>query len=147
MRASRFNNWCWSISFFLITGCAATAQITNTPRSSIEQELLVRALDRALAKLDTQKLTDKTVAIDFYGLTPDKDFAREYFTAWLQSQRVRVTSDPRLAQVNLKVFASVLAVVRANHSWARPRLQSRSSALRCLRFRYLKISNTAATLK
>ena len=110
MRASRLNNWCWSISFFLITGCAATAQITNTPRSSIEQELLVRALDRALAKLDTRKLTDKTVAIDFYGLTPDKDFAREYFTAWLQSQRVRVSSDPRLAQVNLKVFASVLAV-------------------------------------
>jgi hypothetical protein len=69
----------------LLAGCAATAQITNTPRSSIEQELLVRALDRAMAKLDVQKLTDKTVAIEFYGLTPDKDFAREYFTAWLQA--------------------------------------------------------------
>jgi hypothetical protein len=69
----------------LLAGCAATAQITNTPRSSLEQELLVRALDRAMAKLDTRELTDKKVMIDFYGLTPDKDFAREYFTAWLQA--------------------------------------------------------------
>lgn len=79
-------------------------------RSSLEQELLVRALERAMANLDTQKLTDKTVAVDFYGLTPDKDFAKEYFTAWLQAQRVRVAPDPQLAQLHLKVFASVLAV-------------------------------------
>ena len=86
MKRSRFENFCWSVSFFLLAGCAATAQITNTPRSSLEQELLVRALDRAMAKLDTRELTDKTVMIDFYGLTPDKDFAREYFTAWLQAR-------------------------------------------------------------
>jgi hypothetical protein len=85
MKRNRLKNFCWWISFLLLTGCAASAQITNTPRSSIEQELLVRALDRAMAKLDVQKLTDKTVAIEFYGLTPDKDFAREYFTAWLQA--------------------------------------------------------------
>jgi hypothetical protein len=94
----------------LLTGCAASAQITNTPRSSIEQELLVRALDRAMANLDVQKLADKTVAIECYGLTPDKDFAREYFTAWLQAQRVRIASNSRRAQLKLKVFASVLAV-------------------------------------
>ncbi|HEY1236268.1 MAG TPA: hypothetical protein VGH22_23010 [Candidatus Binatia bacterium] len=110
MKRNRFKNPCWWILFLLLTGCAASAQITNTSRSSIEQELLVRALDRAMAKLDVQQLIGKTVAIEFYGLTPDKDFAREYFTAWLQAQRVRVTSDSRLAQLKLKVFASVLAV-------------------------------------
>jgi hypothetical protein len=110
MKRKRLRNFCWWISFLLLTGCAASAQITNTPRSSIEQELLVRALDRAMAKLDVQQLTDKTVAIEFYGLTPDKDFAREYFTAWLQAHRVRITSDSRLAQLKLKVFASVPAV-------------------------------------
>ena len=70
----------------------------------------MRALDRAMANLDVQKLADKTVAIEFYGLTPDKDFAQEYFTAWLQAQRVRIASDSRRAQLKLKVFASVLAV-------------------------------------
>ena len=81
MSIRRSANGCFCLLLFLLAGCAATAQITNTQRSSIEQQLLVRALERAMAGVDTQKLTDKTVAIDFYGLTPDKDFAREYFTA------------------------------------------------------------------
>lgn len=110
MWTSSFRNGSLSLLSFLLAGCAATAQITNTARSSIEQQLLVRALERAMAGVDTQKLKDKTVAVDFYGLTPDKDFAREYFTAWLQSQHVRVAPDSRLAQLRLKVFASVLAV-------------------------------------
>jgi hypothetical protein len=98
------------LAIFWLTGCAISSQITNTSRSSIEQELLVRALERAMARLDTQKLKDKSVAVEFYGLTPDKDFAREYFIAWLQTQQVRIASNPTQAQLRLKVFASVLAV-------------------------------------
>jgi len=99
--------------FCLVAGCALSNQITKTQRSSIEQALLIRALERAMSGLDTQKLKDKTVAVDFYGLTPDKDFAKEYFTAWLQSQRVPIAADPKQAQLRLKVFASVLAVDQA----------------------------------
>lgn len=110
MRASRFKNLPLFVVCFSLAGCAATAQITNTARSSIEQQLLVRALDRAMAGLDTQSLKDKTIAVDFYGLTPDKDFAKEYFTAWLQTQGVRIAADPKQAQLHLKAFASVLAV-------------------------------------
>ena len=93
-------------------GCAVSTQITNTPRSSIEQKLLVRALERALGGLDAQQFKGKVVAVEFYGLTPDKDFAREFFIAWLQSQRVRIAESPTPAQLRLKVFASVLAVDR-----------------------------------
>lgn len=93
-------------------GCAVSTQITNTPRSSIEQKLLVRALERALGGLDAQQFKGKVVAVEFYGLTPDKDFAREFFIAWLQSQRVRVAATSTQAQLRLKVFASVLAVDR-----------------------------------
>jgi hypothetical protein len=110
MPVNRFTNLSLCLSILLLAGCAVSNQITNTSRSSIEQELLVRAFERAMASLDTQKLKDKSVAVEFYGLTPDKDFAKEYFTAWLQSQRVRLASDPKQAQLRLKVFASVLAV-------------------------------------
>jgi hypothetical protein len=110
MPINRFTNLLLCLAIFLLAGCAVSNQITKTQRSSIEQELLVRAFERAMASLDTQKLKDKSVAVDFYGLTPDKDFAKEYFTAWLQSQRVRIASDPKQAQLRLKVFASVLAV-------------------------------------
>jgi hypothetical protein len=110
MPINRFTNLLLCLAIFLLAGCAVSNQITNTQRSSIEQELLVRAFERAMASLDTQKLKDKSVAVDFFGLTPDKDFAKEYFTAWLQSQRVRIANDPKQAQLRLRVFASVLAV-------------------------------------
>ena len=96
--------------FVLLAGCAVSTQITNTSRSSIEQRLLVRSLERALATLDTQQFRGKTVIVDFYGLTPDKDFAKEFFTAWLQGQHIRTANDPKDAQLRLKVFASVLGV-------------------------------------
>ena len=108
--SNRWQKLSFTVLFFFLAGCAATAQITNTARSSLEQELLIRALDRAMAKLDVRQLRDKTVTVDFYGLTPDKDFAKEYFTAWLQSQKIQIALDPKLAQLRLKVFASVLAV-------------------------------------
>jgi hypothetical protein len=94
----------------LLTGCAASAQITNTPRSSIEQRLLVSSLERALDAMDVQKFKGKTAAVDFYGLTPDKDFAKELLIAWLQAHEVEMATDPKKAEVHLKVFAPVLAV-------------------------------------
>ena len=94
----------------LLSGCAVSTQVTNTQRSTVEQRLLVRSLERALATLDAQQLREKTVTVDFYGLTPDKDFAKEFFVAWLQEQHVRVATDPKEAQLRLKVFASVLGV-------------------------------------
>jgi hypothetical protein len=84
--------------------------LRNTPRSSIEQRLLISSLERALATLDTQEFKGKTVTVDFYGLTPDKDFAKEFFTAWLQGQQVQIATEPNQAQLHLKVFAPVLAV-------------------------------------
>ena len=110
MLITRSKNLSLCVLFFLLAGCAASPRITNTPRSSTEQELLVRALERAMAGLDVQRIKDKTVAVDFYGLTADKDFAKEYFTAWLQAQRVRVAPDSKQAPLRLKVFASVLGV-------------------------------------
>jgi len=96
--------------FVLLTGCAVSTQISTTQRSSIEERLLVRSFERALASLDTQEFKGKTVAVDFFALSPDKDFTKEFFTAWLQGQQVQIATDPKQAQLHLKVFAPVLAV-------------------------------------
>jgi hypothetical protein len=96
--------------FVALSGCAVTSQITKTSRSTIEQRLLVSALDRALAGIDARQLHGKTVAVDFYGLTSDKDFAGQYFVAWLQSQGVKIAEDSKQAQLHLKVFAAALGV-------------------------------------
>jgi hypothetical protein len=50
--------------------------------------------------------------VEFYGLTPDKDFARGLFIARLQSQGARVPAVLAQAQLRLKVFAPVLSVDR-----------------------------------
>ena len=81
-------------AFFLMSACAVSTQITSTPRSSLEQRLLVRALERAIAGLDAQQFKGKTAAIDFFGLTADRDFAKEFVTAWFQSQGVRSPRTP-----------------------------------------------------
>jgi len=94
----------------LLTGCATSNQVSNTARSSIEERLLISSFEQALARLDTQEFKGKTVTVDFYGLTSDKDFAKEFFTAWLEEQQVQIATDPKQAQLHLKVFAPVLAV-------------------------------------
>ncbi len=98
---------------FGLEGCAVSPQITNTPRSSIEQELLVSSLGRGIETLDTQRLAGATVTVDLFALTPDKDFAKEFLIAWLQSHQVRIVTDPSEAQLHVKVFAPVLGVVQA----------------------------------
>jgi hypothetical protein len=94
----------------LLTGCAVSTKISTTGRSSIEERLLITYFERALATLDTHAFKGKTVTVDFFGLTADKDFAKEFFTAWLQEQQVQIATDPKQAQLHLKVFAPVLAV-------------------------------------
>ena len=95
--------------FIALAGCA-TVQVTNTARSSIEQRLLISSLERAMTALSTEPLQGKRVAIDFYGLTADKDFAKEFCTAWLQAKQVRLATDAREAELRLKIFAPVLGV-------------------------------------
>jgi hypothetical protein len=94
----------------LLAGCATSTQVGNTARSSIEQRLLTSSFEQALATLDTHEFKGKTVTVDFYGLTSDRDFAKEFFTAWLEEQQVQIATDPKQAQLHLKVFAPVLAV-------------------------------------
>jgi hypothetical protein len=93
-----------------LAGCAASTQIGSSAQSSIEQRLLFRSFERALATLDAQEFKGKTVAVDFYGLTGDKDFMKEFLIAWLQGKQVQIATDPKQAQLHLKVFAPVLAV-------------------------------------
>jgi hypothetical protein len=109
------------VSAFLVTSaCAVSTQITNTPRSTVEQRLLVRAMERALANLDAQRFKGKIVAIDFFGLTADKDFAKEFVTAWFQSQGVRIAGNSTEAQLHLKVFASALGVDQGQSFFGTP---------------------------
>ena len=53
----------------LLTGCATSIQVGNTPRSSIEERLLISSFERALTTLDTQEFKGKTVVFTIDGGT------------------------------------------------------------------------------
>lgn len=106
----------------LSTACT-TVRITGTTRSSVEQRLLVRSLERAAARLDTRSLAGRPVRIELYGLTPDHIFARDFFRARLEARGLRVTAGFD-ADVTLQVFATALAVDTAETLLGVPSMQA-----------------------
>jgi hypothetical protein len=92
-----------------LSAACTTVRITGTPRSSIEQRLLVRSLERAAARLDTSSLAGHLLRIEMFGLTSDSVFARDFLRARLETRGLRVTSGSD-ADVTLQIFATALAV-------------------------------------
>lgn len=109
----RFKNTLFLISAALCVltlGCS-TVRMTETPRSAREQQLLVLALERAVAQLDIQKFAGKKVVLDMYGLsTDDLPFAKEFVSVWLEHNGLQVVQHQMQADIRFKGFAKVLAV-------------------------------------
>lgn len=95
--------------YLLLVGCG-TARVTTTHRSGIEQQLLVRSLERAVAQLDIMGFEGRRVALELYAQTDDRAFAKDFITAWLEQQGVQVVSDREKSDLYLKIFASVLGI-------------------------------------
>ena len=56
--------------FFLAEGCALSPQITNTPRSTIEQELLVSSLERGFETLAGRNHRRDVDQLGFHASSP-----------------------------------------------------------------------------
>jgi len=83
---------------------------TATARSTIEQRLLSRSLERALAQLDVSPLHGKRVFIELDGLTADQVYARALVRAELRQRGVLVVGDASEAEARLEIIASGLGV-------------------------------------
>ena len=105
------------------SGCT-TARATATARSSIEQRLLVRSLERAAVRLDTTPLAGQRVRIDLFSLTNDTYCAREFMRARLETRGVRFAGPGEEADVTLQVFAAALAVDTADTLVGLPAMQA-----------------------
>lgn len=105
------------------TACT-TARVTATERSSIEQRLLVRSLERAAVQLDTASLAGQRVRIDLFTLTHDAFFAREFLRARLETRGVRFVGPSDEADVTIQMFATALAVDTADTLLGIPAMQA-----------------------
>jgi ABC-type glycerol-3-phosphate transport system substrate-binding protein len=100
-------------SALVLAGCSASAQVTHTARSAIEQRLLVQALYRSLRKLEVQPLQAKSASVEFYGLRADKDFAKELTIAWLQQRNINVVGEVQSSPRKEGKKAGTMAVARS----------------------------------
>jgi hypothetical protein len=92
----------------LTAACSMTP--TATARSTIEQRLLSRSLERALARLDVSALGGKRVFVELDGLTPDQVYARALVRAELRQRGVLVVGDASEAEARIQIIASGLGV-------------------------------------
>lgn len=106
----------------LAAGCSSR-HVTLTERSGIGQKVLVRSLERAAARLDVERLTGRSVALEVFALTKDERFTRESLTASLEQRGVRIVGDRAHADVALKVFATVVGVDRGETLFGIPAFQ------------------------
>src|SRR5919106_647614 len=104
------------------SGCT-TVRITGTTRSSVEQRLITRALERAAARLDTRPLQGRVVRLELYALTGDQSFAREFFRARLEARGIHVARGAD-GDVTLQVFAAAVAVDTAETLLGLPEMQA-----------------------
>ena len=100
-------------------GCSARV-VTLTDRSGVEQELLVRSLERAVARLDLTPLHGRRAVLEVFALTKDEAFAREFVTTRLQARGVQIVGAGAAADVRLRVFASILGVDRGETLFGLP---------------------------
>ena len=103
-------------------GCT-TVHITATPRSSVEQRLIVRSLERAVARLEPAPLAGRTVRLEVFGLTDDRAFAEEFAKAQLEARGIRIARGSDAPEVILRMFLAALAVDTAQTLLGLPTMQ------------------------
>jgi hypothetical protein len=112
-----------ALALGLLGTACTTVRITATERSSIEQRLLVRALERAAARLDMTPLVGRVVRLELFTLTKDQIFAREFLRARLEQRGLRVSTGGD-ADLMLQVFTAALAVDTSDTLVGLPAMQA-----------------------
>jgi hypothetical protein len=111
-----------TIALALLESGCTTVRVTPTERSSIEQRLLVRSLERAAARLDITPLVGRRLRLELFSLTKDQAFAREFLRARLEERGLHVTNGGD-ADLSVQVFTAAIAVDTAETFFGIPTMQ------------------------
>jgi len=94
-------------------GCSlsATPAPTHPPQpSGVVQQLLVRSLERALGRLDIERLKGQSVAVEVINQAGPETFIKEFVVTWLRARGVRVVTAAESPALRVKAFASALGL-------------------------------------
>ena len=103
------------VFFWSAAGCTVATHMSVTGRSGLEQRLLARSLERAVAQLYVQHFMNEPITVEVVTLTGPEihTFAEQFVRARLKEQGFDVVAENKDATVQLQIFASTLG---ANHN-------------------------------
>jgi len=107
----------------LCTAGCSYVLFTTHERTAIEQELVVRSIDRAIGSLNTNAITGHRAVFNLYGLTKDVDFAKALLSDHLRARGIQLVEAWESPEVRLDVFASVMGIDQTESLLGIPALQ------------------------
>ena len=94
------------LTCLVVGGCSLSPVPAATLPTGVTQQLLMRSLERALARLDLEDLRSKTVTIEVFHHAGPEALIKEFVGAWLRAHGVRTV--PGAPELKVKAFAGVL---------------------------------------
>jgi hypothetical protein len=98
------------LAALLLAGCATSTEIYPTSPSATSQLLVFRALERAVAALDVDRLRGRRVALEVISQLFDHRFAAAYLETWLRTHAVAVGGEN--PDLRLQVYLLTLGTDR-----------------------------------
>ncbi|PYN38230.1 MAG: hypothetical protein DME01_01560 [Candidatus Rokuibacteriota bacterium] len=95
-----------AVACLVLAGCSLSPVPKPTEPSGVTQQLMMRSLERALAKLDLEALQSRAVSVEVFHHGGPEALVKEFIVAWLRAHGVRtVSTSPDL---KVKAFSGVL---------------------------------------
>lgn len=101
---------CAIVGGVLAGGCALATDLKPTEPTAVTQQLVVRALERAVALLDIERFRGRRATLDVFAHAGNQTLTKALVAAWLEEHGVRITKES--PDLILQVFVSALGTDR-----------------------------------
>ena len=105
-RFESFPRLIFSLIGLVLAGCTLSPVPPATEPSGVTQQLMMRSLERALARLDIERLQSQTVTVEVFQHHGPEALVKEFIVSWLRAKGVRTV--PGAPELKVKAFAGVL---------------------------------------
>jgi hypothetical protein len=76
----------------LVGGCTYAAQLKPTDPTAVTQQLVMRSLERAVARLDVERYRGRRAALEVFAAAGNLALTKAFVGAWLEEHGVHVTT-------------------------------------------------------
>ncbi|KPJ64292.1 MAG: hypothetical protein AMJ45_06095 [Syntrophobacter sp. DG_60] len=98
---------------FFLSSCTSTRYITHTKRSGVEQLLVTKAIDRAVAKIDNLHISGSRIFFEIASLAPEEEaYLKKALTHWFLENGAIMVDDRNEADLIASVLVKCVSTDR-----------------------------------